>query len=624
MRKCFLHIGTHKTGTTSLQAMLAARYDELQQHGFLYPRAGRGPTAAHHNIAMELSGATRFRSDLGTIEDLINEIDGTQNHIVLSSEEFCSTAYQPEFMDFVARLQQSGLDVSLVVYFRNQIDFMRSAYFEFLKDGSELTLNEFLPAVLANPVSSRPGSIFYHQLLDCLSEMKNAHLLVYSYDEIQQGSVIPHFLSILGLTPQALGADPGLRLNTETPMEEQFKRFYENRVERPLNQREVSLIDCIFEDMKAESIDLSARTKNAIIEACTETNNSICANYGVPNFQRMRPVKRLPKQEICLEDIFSAEAQFFVHDLARTLSGELSSGAEPVHGTAVEKANLARLHHNLMSRHQAFARAFDRATAADSSFADRKIQPEPFPRRPDRLIGNYPLAVSYNGLIAEYDALARGYTDLLAERETLLGAYNRLIAEYDPLARGYTDLLAERETVLGAHNRLIAEYDPLARGYTDLLAERETFLGAHNGLIAEYDKLARGYTDLLAEREALLGAYNGWLAERNGLLGVHSGTIARHDTLLGVYNALIAEHDALRGAHERLIAERDSLEQGYKKATDDLARAVHQASVERDAMQSRLDSAIGERDALLASHSWRLTAPIRALRRLLARYLRGA
>src|SRR5882757_356131 len=100
MRKCFLHMGTYKTGTTSLQAILSARYDELQQYGFLYPRAGRGPMGAHHNISMELSGASRFRFEFGTIEDLLNEIDGTQNNIVISSEGFCRTAYEPKFRDF--------------------------------------------------------------------------------------------------------------------------------------------------------------------------------------------------------------------------------------------------------------------------------------------------------------------------------------------------------------------------------------------------------------------------------------------------------------------------------------------------------------------------------------------
>src|SRR3954449_4869255 len=103
MRRCFLHIGTPKTGTSSLQAILSTHQDELRQHGFLYPRAGRVPMGAHHNISMELSGARRFRSEFGTIEDLLSEIDGTRNDIVLSSEGFCRNAHESRLGDLVTQ-----------------------------------------------------------------------------------------------------------------------------------------------------------------------------------------------------------------------------------------------------------------------------------------------------------------------------------------------------------------------------------------------------------------------------------------------------------------------------------------------------------------------------------------
>jgi hypothetical protein len=787
MRKCLVHIGTHKTGTTSLQAVLSSRHDELQQHGFLYPRAGRGPMDAHHNISMEVSGGARFRPEFGTIGDLLNEIDSTRNDIVISSEDLCVTAFQPAFKDLVARLRRSGLAVCFVVYLRNQIDYLRSAYFQYLKDGHEFPLKDFLRAVLANPgfpVSPQPSQIFYHQLLDHLSEIEDTRLLVYSYDEIRQASVIPHFLSVLGLIPQALGADITLRLNTETAIEEQFRRFYENRVERPLSNGEVAVIELIFKKLKDKNIDFSARTKNTIIEACAESNKAVFGKYDVPDFRRMLPGKprKGTEENLCLEDIFSAEAQFFVHDLAATPGGALTSG--PCHGKDVERARLARLHSGLISRHRAFAAVFESVTA--SGCADPKIQPAPFPRKPDRLLADYPLAGAYNGLVSEYGTLAQAYTDLLAivaerdalldahdrliagrdallgahdglivERDTLLEAHNRLIAEREALLGAHDRLIAERDTLLDAHDRLIAgrdallgahdgliverdtlleahnrlirerdallgahdgliverdtlldahhhliaereallgahdgliverdtlldahnhliaereallvahdgliaERDTLLEAHNRLIAEREALLGAHDGLIVERDTLLDAHNRLIAEREALLGAHdgliverdtlleahnrliaerqtllgahdgliverdtlldahNGLLAERNALLGAHNELLAGREALLVIHDRLIAERDALRGIRDHLIAERDRLDQSCKTATQKLAWAMHQASVERDALQRKLDTAIGERDALLASHSWRLTAPLRALRR---------
>ena len=36
-----VHVGTHKTGSTSIQAYCMDNYDMLRQDGYLYPRAGR-------------------------------------------------------------------------------------------------------------------------------------------------------------------------------------------------------------------------------------------------------------------------------------------------------------------------------------------------------------------------------------------------------------------------------------------------------------------------------------------------------------------------------------------------------------------------------------------------------
>lgn len=41
MNKVYLHIGTHKTGSTAVQAFVARHGDELKRLGLLYPRAGR-------------------------------------------------------------------------------------------------------------------------------------------------------------------------------------------------------------------------------------------------------------------------------------------------------------------------------------------------------------------------------------------------------------------------------------------------------------------------------------------------------------------------------------------------------------------------------------------------------
>ena len=54
-RVCFLHIGTHKTGSTSVQICLKANEQSWTETEFSSRKVGAlGPATAHHNLAWEL------------------------------------------------------------------------------------------------------------------------------------------------------------------------------------------------------------------------------------------------------------------------------------------------------------------------------------------------------------------------------------------------------------------------------------------------------------------------------------------------------------------------------------------------------------------------------------------
>jgi hypothetical protein len=247
-----------------------------------------------------------------------------------------------------------------------------------------------------------------------------------------------------------------------------------------LKQSESSVIDYLFEGLEVENIAISAHTKNKIIKGCAESNNTLAVKYGVPEFREMQAIKVGDgvREKINLEDIFSAEAQYFVYDLARVLSGETRRAL-------VRRLALAHSHHDILSRHQAFTDVFYKATAVDSVC---EAQPAPFPRKPDRLISYRPLAGAYNLLLAEYETLAQGYTDLLA-----------VFAERDALLRAHNALAVERDRILEAHNGLIVERDRILEGHNGLMVERDRLLEAHNGLIVERDRLLEALNRLIAD-----------------------------------------------------------------------------------------------------------------------------
>lgn len=137
-RTCFLHIGTHKTGTTSLQTFLSENEQSLQLNGIYIPKTGRpSPGTGHHNIAWELNDDPRFSRSFGTLSDLIMELRSLESRAVcITSEDF---EYLHGRLDSLSRLfsdlSSIGYDITVIVYLRPQGEYIESLYAELVKHG---------------------------------------------------------------------------------------------------------------------------------------------------------------------------------------------------------------------------------------------------------------------------------------------------------------------------------------------------------------------------------------------------------------------------------------------------------------------------------------------------------
>ena len=68
VRRCLIHIGLAKTGTTAIQTMLERNVERLARHGWVYPRAGcKMPITPHHDLVADLAA---HRSDIGRMNNL--------------------------------------------------------------------------------------------------------------------------------------------------------------------------------------------------------------------------------------------------------------------------------------------------------------------------------------------------------------------------------------------------------------------------------------------------------------------------------------------------------------------------------------------------------------------------
>ena len=142
---CILHAGTHKTGTTTVQDVMAAHRAELAAAGIHYPaleRQGRDHNALVHRLAT--CADDELKSAREELVSRSNRLQGDSATLLLSAEEistricnpdpwagFDKGSYWDERRRFLARLRgvlPDGASVETFVCFRDPESYAHSLY----------------------------------------------------------------------------------------------------------------------------------------------------------------------------------------------------------------------------------------------------------------------------------------------------------------------------------------------------------------------------------------------------------------------------------------------------------------------------------------------------------------
>ena len=140
-RKLILHIGAHRTATTSLQNYLLANFHNVQREGFFYPYK----IARHQKLMGNLFNGGRKPESVA--EDLSARADKREHAIhtiVLSDEDICMR----RDLSVLAKFRQ-WFDVKIVFTLRRQDTWLESWFFQNIKwqwnaHLSHCTFEEFL------------------------------------------------------------------------------------------------------------------------------------------------------------------------------------------------------------------------------------------------------------------------------------------------------------------------------------------------------------------------------------------------------------------------------------------------------------------------------------------------
>jgi hypothetical protein len=239
----YLHIGTQKTGTTTLQVLGLRNREVLASQGLLYPVT---PGKQNH-VGLTLYAADGVGNrDLSRPEGLHTaeamEVylaalpGGLRDEIVrsgcktvfLSNEHLSSRVRQPaQIAKVAALLKPLAEQVKVVIYVRHQPEYFLSSYSMEVKAGGDKDI--------APPLTGREYYYNYEHMLDAWSAVFGQDAMVVRVFEranLKNGDVVDDFFDVMGFVPEP-GIERPPTMNTSLDAKSlQFLRLFRQHIPR--------------------------------------------------------------------------------------------------------------------------------------------------------------------------------------------------------------------------------------------------------------------------------------------------------------------------------------------------------------------------------------------------------
>ncbi|MBI1217023.1 MAG: hypothetical protein GC186_00625 [Rhodobacteraceae bacterium] len=156
MARVILHIGTHKTATTTIQNTFAANRALLARHGVIYPDLGR--VAGHHGLVMQwlpLPSVYELPGGAAAGWARVGALARKSGVVFLSSEEFSRGQPLPRVDLRELRRHLAPFDrIEVLCTLRDQLSYLQSIYLEV----SKKHVPPPWPTFLANSLASGFGA----------------------------------------------------------------------------------------------------------------------------------------------------------------------------------------------------------------------------------------------------------------------------------------------------------------------------------------------------------------------------------------------------------------------------------------------------------------------------------
>ena len=201
--RLFIHIGTHKTGSTAIQRALWSNQNALLQKGVVFLSLPREIKTLEICEELNLDIVHSFRKYLDRRVAKKRDKGSKAIRYVMSWEGFSGNALDGYLNAAIAaqhiKRATEGMDVRIVVYLRKQDEFIESMYAQRIKAGESYTFQSFLDSLPA-------FSFNWEQLLTSYSELfGKENMIVRRYDKavlLEPNSLLLDFFQAIGIDMQ--------------------------------------------------------------------------------------------------------------------------------------------------------------------------------------------------------------------------------------------------------------------------------------------------------------------------------------------------------------------------------------------------------------------------------------
>jgi len=205
-----LHVGTHKTGTSSIQAFMEGNRDRLLARGIHYPRSCSVYGGNHSPLCGVMAPDPRDDRWVGMPgwDAFVAECrEAAAPTVVVSGEIFCNRMLDRKQAVRIRDLFLALFDsITIVVYLRRQDEFVRSLYLEAVKHGSsnQSDLGQDFEAT-ARRLAARHGDYLHLiRILDEVFGRERLRIRVFEKGQLHPGGLLADFLETCGIAAAGL------------------------------------------------------------------------------------------------------------------------------------------------------------------------------------------------------------------------------------------------------------------------------------------------------------------------------------------------------------------------------------------------------------------------------------